>query len=92
MSSLLDTIFFLPRSFAIAMIKVYQKTLSPDHGPLKVLFPDGCCIHTETCSMYGKRVIKEQGLIIGGLLTFKRILTCTPWHTPDEERALRASH
>lgn len=85
-------IALFPRRVAIALIRVYQATLSPDHGPLKVLFPYGCCIHSETCSMYGKRVIIEDGVVIGSWKTLKRILTCTPWHSPDEEKILKALH
>ncbi len=76
----------LPRNAAIAFITLYQKTLSPDHGPLKGLYPYGYCRHEPTCSDYGKIVLRERGLVIGSLLLCKRILSCNPWRKPDEAK------
>lgn len=66
----------LPRRIAISLISVYQKTLSLDHGPLRRLFPDGMCVHRETCSEYGKRMIAERGLWKGSFMTLGRIVRC----------------
>ena len=63
----------------VFLIGIYQKTLSPDHGMMKIFFPNGCCIHSETCSEYAKRVIKERGTLVGTALSFKRLLSCHPW-------------
>ena len=68
------------------MIEAYQKTLSPDHGPLKDLYPYGFCRHEPSCSQYGKQVLRERGLVIGGLLIFARVLNCHPWKKPDDAR------
>jgi len=61
------------------MIDLYQATLSPDHGPLKDLHPNGFCRHEPTCSEYGKYVIQDRGVIIGATMTAKRLLSCHPW-------------
>lgn len=61
---------------AVFLIKIYQHTLSPDHGPLRRFFPNGFCEFEETCSQYGKRVIMEQGVIKGGIRAAKRIISC----------------
>lgn len=56
----------------------YQKTLSPDHGLLRVLFPAGVCRYRPTCSQYTSQAIsryKWNGLTLG----FKRILRCHPY-------------
>ncbi len=66
----------LPRTLARALITVYQKTISPDHGPLRRFFPGGVCVHAETCSEYGKRVIAEEGVFRGSLMTLRRIVQC----------------
>ena len=82
---LLRSAWHLPRSVAIVMIAGYQHTLSPDHGMLRVFFPDGCCMYKETCSNYGKRMLQERGFTVGAWLTLKRILSCHPWKTPTAE-------
>lgn len=53
-------------------IKIYQITLSPI---LKLLFGNGCK-YNPTCSEYSVVVIQKYGIIKGGLLSFKRILSC----------------
>ena len=75
-----------PRHAAIELITLYQRTLSPDHGPLKVLYPYGFCRHTPTCSEYGKQMIAALGTFRGSLLLFKRLLSCHPWKKLSEER------
>ncbi|MBP9718033.1 membrane protein insertion efficiency factor YidD [Candidatus Gracilibacteria bacterium] len=62
----------------IAVIKLYQKTLSPDHGPMKVLFPEGYCKFSPTCSEYTKQAIEKHGVLWGGLKGTWRILRCNP--------------
>lgn len=64
---------------ALLMIRMYQKTLSPDHGPLRALYPNGYCRFHPTCSEYGYQSIKHQGLVIGGARTAWRIARCNPW-------------
>ena len=76
----------MPRHLLASAIIVYQKTLSPDHGMMRVFFPHGCCIYSETCSEYGKRVIVERGAIMGSVLAIKRLLSCHPWREVPEEK------
>lgn len=73
-------IFFLPRNFAIFLIRIYQKTISPDHGFLKNFFPHGFCRFTPTCSQYGIEAFKKYGVIVGGIKAFWRILRCNPFN------------
>ncbi len=65
---------------AIYIIKLYQKTLSPDHGALKHLSPHGFCRFNPTCSQYGLEAIGKYGIIKGGIKTIWRILRCNPWN------------
>jgi len=61
-------------------IKIYQKTLSLDHGLLGKLLPGvRVCIYHPSCSEYGYQSIKRYGTFIGGYLTAKRIISCGPW-------------
>lgn len=69
----------LARFPALLFIKLYQKTLSPDHGPMRRLYPGGFCKFYPSCSQYGHDVIKKRGLLIGIPKTLWRILRCNPW-------------
>lgn len=64
---------------ALKLIKVYQKTLSFDHGPLRKLYPEGFCKFIPTCSEYTYQAIDKYGIIKGGWMGLKRIMRCTPW-------------
>lgn len=68
------------RLLAVKVIRVYQKTLSPDHGLLKRLYPDGYCRFSPTCSEYTAGAIEKHGLVAGSSLGLWRILRCNPWN------------
>ncbi|RFM35824.1 membrane protein insertion efficiency factor YidD [Chitinophaga silvisoli] len=55
----------------IWVIRIYQWGISPLLG--------NKCRYTPTCSQYGVEALKKHGLIKGGYLTVKRILSCHPW-------------
>ena len=55
----------------IGLIRLYQLAISPWLGP--------SCRYTPTCSQYGIEALKKYGLIKGGWLTLKRIVSCNPW-------------
>lgn len=65
----------------LLLIRLYQKTLSPDHGPLKnvKMFPFGFCRFHPTCSQYSYEAIKKRGIIIGIFLSSWRIVRCNPF-------------
>lgn len=63
----------------LMLIRLYQRTISPDHSPLRRLFPYGYCRFQPSCSEYGYRAIKKYGLIRGVLKAGWRILRCNPW-------------
>ncbi len=68
-----------PSRLAIKIIKFYQKTISFDHGVLKIFFPNGYCRYYPTCSEYSLQAIKKYGIIKGGIKSAWRILRCNPW-------------
>lgn len=68
------------QKIAIAAIKAYQKTLSPDHGFFSFLFPYGVCRFTPTCSEYCRQAIEKYGLTKGFFIGARRVLRCTPGH------------
>jgi uncharacterized protein len=61
------------------LIRLYQHTLSFDHGPMKRFFPYGYCQFQPTCSEYTYRAIEKYGLLKGTILGGWRILRCNPW-------------
>lgn len=73
------------KTLALGLIKIYQKTLSPDHGPLKAFFPQGSCKYHPTCSRYTYEAIEKHGVIRGSGLGFWRILRCNPWSKGGED-------
>ncbi len=71
---------YYPRYLLIKILKVYQKTLSFDHGIVKGFFPHGFCRFRPTCSDYAIGAVEKYGVIKGGLLAFWRVMRCNPWN------------
>lgn len=67
------------RRFVLILIKIYQNTLSLDHGPLRFLRPHGQCKFYPTCSEYTYQAIDRYGIIKGGIKGIRRIGRCHPW-------------
>jgi putative membrane protein insertion efficiency factor len=88
MRNSLQNIWHLPRKAIAALITGYQRTLSPDHGLLKGLYPYGFCRHEPTCSAYAKEQILKRGVLVGGILSVRRICRCNPWSRPSPNRIL----
>jgi len=68
-----------PSRLAAGAIRVYQKTVSPDHGIFKRLYPDGFCRYYPSCSEYAAQSIENNGIIVGVGLGAWRIARCNPW-------------
>lgn len=66
------------KKIALFLIKIYQKTLSFDHGFMKFYHPAGFCRFQPTCSEYAYRAIEKYGLIRGFFMASWRILRCNP--------------
>lgn len=68
------------RGIFLKIIRLYQKTLSLDHGVLGKMFPSRRhCKFTPTCSQYCYSAVEKYGIFKGGYLGFKRIVRCNPW-------------
>jgi putative membrane protein insertion efficiency factor len=61
------------------LIRLYQRTLSPDHGYLQVLFPGGVCRFEPTCSEYMQQAITRYGWA-GIMMGLNRLGRCHPFH------------
>jgi putative membrane protein insertion efficiency factor len=75
MKKLQKVIKWLP----LALIRLYQHTLSFDHGPMKAFFPHGYCQFYPTCSEYTYQAIEKHGVARGLVMGAWRILRCNPW-------------
>ncbi|KEO72357.1 membrane protein insertion efficiency factor YidD [Anditalea andensis] len=64
MKTIIRKVFIFP-------ILCYQYLISP-------LLP-AMCRYTPTCSQYAKEAILKHGVIKGGWLAFKRIISCNPF-------------
>lgn len=60
-------------------IRLYQKTISPDHGFFKIFYPRGFCKFNPSCSQYGYDAIEKYGVIKGSFMAIHRIIRCQPW-------------
>jgi putative membrane protein insertion efficiency factor len=70
----------------LAIIWIYQKTLSFDHGLIGKLFPGyRICIYHPSCSEYGSQAIRKYGTFIGGTLAAMRIIRCSPLSQGGED-------
>ena len=72
-------IYYIMRRIVVKIIKIYQKTLSPDTGWLKARYPGGFCKFTPHCSEYGRQAIEKHGVVRGGGKTIWRVMRCNPW-------------
>jgi putative membrane protein insertion efficiency factor len=66
-------------SIFIFFIRVYQKTLSPDQGLLKVFFPHGFCRFYPHCSEYSRQAFVKKNSFSALYLSMWRVLRCNPW-------------
>lgn len=90
MRNLLSTLWHLPRKSIAMLIRGYQQTLSPDHGPLRHLYTFGYCRHSPTCSEFTRQKVLERGAVIGIVLGAIRVLSCNPFSKPSEKRILES--
>ncbi len=58
------------KKVALALIKFYQKAISPYLRP--------SCRYTPTCSAYAAEAVEKYGALKGSFLALKRILRCNP--------------
>lgn len=69
----------LPKIIVLWSIRLYQNTLSLDHGVMRKLYPDGFCRFYPTCSEYGYGCVERHGVVKGSWLTVWRVLRCNPF-------------
>lgn len=55
----------------LAALRFYKARVSPQLPP--------ACRYTPTCSEYAMEAIESRGVLVGGLLAAKRVLSCNPF-------------
>jgi putative membrane protein insertion efficiency factor len=55
----------------VLLVRFYQTAISP--------FTPASCRFEPTCSTYMIQALQKHGLLYGGYLGLKRILSCNPW-------------
>lgn len=66
--------------FLIALIRFYQKYLSPDHSVwARAANRPPYCKYTPSCSEYMAESIEKKGVMRGVPKGIWRILRCNPW-------------
>jgi len=67
------TIWNLPRWLLLALIRGYQKVISP-------ALAANTCRFYPSCSHYGYQAIYKYGVLKGGLMAAWRVLRCNPFN------------
>ena len=65
------------KKLLLALIRVYQKYISPAFPPR--------CRFIPTCSQYAVEAIEKYGAFRGGWLALKRLLRCHPFHLGEHD-------
>ncbi len=68
----------LPARVFLALVWVYQKTLSP--AVPVILGPSFGCRFAPSCSHYAATALREHGAVVGVWLALVRLLKCNPLH------------
>ncbi len=74
-----NIVTLIAREIILKLIKLYQKTFSPDHGWGRSLLPHGGCKFQPTCSEYAYQAVAKYGVIKGAIMSTKRLCRCHPW-------------
>jgi putative membrane protein insertion efficiency factor len=67
----------LPAEALVALIRTYQRTLSP---VLPLLSPGCGCRFAPSCSHYAAEALRRHGALTGTWLALRRLAKCTPLH------------
>lgn len=68
------------KRLVLGLIRLYQKTLSFDHGIIGKIFGERFCRFYPTCSEYSYQAIERYGVFRGSWIGCKRVLRCHPWN------------
>jgi putative membrane protein insertion efficiency factor len=67
------TILSIPQWLLLALIRFYQKAISPS-------LPDNTCRFYPSCSHYGYQAIYKYGAMKGSVMAVGRVIRCNPFN------------
>ncbi len=70
------------RTVLLALIRLYQYALSPDHSFWARRLGLRFCRFRPTCSMFARQAIERHGAIGGAAMVIARLIRCGPWSRP----------
>jgi len=62
----------------VGLVRLYQLTLSPDHGWYRVLHPYGFCRYAPSCSQFALDGLRADGVVALPRIGV-RLVRCHPW-------------
>lgn len=71
MKPFLTTLYRLPQTILMGLVKAYRLLLSPWLG--------SACRFEPTCSAYSLQALNEYGAVRGTYMTLHRLVRCQPW-------------
>ncbi|MDP2587171.1 MAG: membrane protein insertion efficiency factor YidD [bacterium] len=77
----METTLLISRLLAaplVLIVRVYQRTLSPDHGLYKAHYPNGYCRFYPSCSEYAVSGLRSAGILALPKIVW-RLVRCQPW-------------
>lgn len=63
--------YLLPRNVVVFFLRGYRTLISPLYGDV--------CRYYPSCSLFGLQAIQQRGLVLGSVLTLRRLGRCHPW-------------
>ncbi len=70
----------LIKKVILQFIRVYQKTISLDHGLLSHITQKRQCRFHPTCSQYTYTAVEHYGVLRGLWMGMRRVGRCHPWN------------
>ncbi len=74
------------KQLILVFIKIYQATLSPDHGFFRGRYPYGYCRFYPSCSQYMAEAVDRYGVVKGVGLGVGRVFRCRPDASPAVDK------
>ena len=68
------------KKLVLKLIRLYQHTLSPDHGYGRIFNRAAGCRFHPSCSQYALEALTVHGAGRGSWLAIRRVGRCHPWH------------
>lgn len=73
------------KKLLILLIRLYQATISPDHGLLRKEY--GHCPLYPSCSQYSIEALLKYGVLRGTVKSIRRVIRCNPLTKPAVDNA-----